>query len=187
MRQASAACESDPKKGKGLANKVMKMKEDITREVLNRATAMADREERAVLMTVVNALNKSDTTRALKVRLPFPVHSALYALLPSKNHPVCMAGDWRVHSGQETHALGHMCCVTSICPLQVLEERLMQLSRRGQQRQNDSSDDSYTEEEGDSDDALRPRKVTPTMSSTSSREPPSMSSNQIFGIVAEPA
>ena len=74
MRQASAASDSDPKKGKGLANKVMKMKEDITREVLNRATAMADREERAVLMTAVNALNKSDTTRALKVRLPFPVH-----------------------------------------------------------------------------------------------------------------
>jgi len=72
MRQASAASDSDPKKGKGLANKVMKMKEDITREVLNRATAMADREERAVLMTAVNALNKSDTTRALKVRLSFP-------------------------------------------------------------------------------------------------------------------
>ncbi len=65
--QSSAENESDPHKGKGLASKVMRMKEDITREVLNRATAMADREEKAVLMTAIKALNKSDSTRALKV------------------------------------------------------------------------------------------------------------------------
>ena len=66
-KQSSAENESDPKKGKGLASKVMKMKEDITREVLARVTAMADREEKAVLMTAINALNKSDSTRAQKV------------------------------------------------------------------------------------------------------------------------
>ena len=43
------------------------MKEDIARDVLNRATAMADREEQAVLMTAVNALKKTDVARALKV------------------------------------------------------------------------------------------------------------------------
>ena len=67
--ESSAEHESDPKKAKGLASKVMKMKEDITREVLERATAMADREEKAVLMTAIKALNKSDSTRALKVCL----------------------------------------------------------------------------------------------------------------------
>ena len=43
------------------------MKEDITREVVGRVTAMADREERAVLMTAINALKHSDNARALKV------------------------------------------------------------------------------------------------------------------------
>ena len=65
--QSSADNESDLHKGKGLASKVMRMKEDITREVLERATAMADREEKAVLMTAIKALHKSDSTRALKV------------------------------------------------------------------------------------------------------------------------
>ena len=82
LLQSSAECESNQKKAKGLTNKVMKMKEDITREVLNRVTAMADREERAVLMTAVSALKRSDSTRALKVtisaQLPLPSFTFLY-------------------------------------------------------------------------------------------------------------
>jgi hypothetical protein len=79
--QLSAENESDPHKGKGLASKVMRMKEDITREVLDRATAMADREEKAVLMTAIKALNKSDSTRALKVHSCSPLSSSAQKLL----------------------------------------------------------------------------------------------------------
>ena len=46
---SSADSEIDPQKKRSLAAKVMKMKEDITREVVQRTAAMADREERAVL------------------------------------------------------------------------------------------------------------------------------------------
>ena len=46
---SSANSEIDPQKKRSMAAKVMKMKEDITREVVQRTAAMADREERAVL------------------------------------------------------------------------------------------------------------------------------------------
>ena len=48
---SSANSEIDPQKKRSLAAKVMKLKEDITREVVQRTAAMADREERAVPRT----------------------------------------------------------------------------------------------------------------------------------------
>lgn len=65
---SSADSESDPQKKRSLAAKVMKMKEDITREVVQRTAAMADREERAVLgistfCTCIRALTRAHFCR----------------------------------------------------------------------------------------------------------------------------
>jgi hypothetical protein len=128
----------------------MKMKEDITREVLNRVTAMADREERAVLMTAVNALKKSDSTRALKVTISAQLRLPSFTFLYFQPHLVRFP------------CAHHFSLLLTLffCGwhTQVLEERLLQLSRRVQQRNEESSsDDSSDERNGDSDDVPKPK------------------------------
>lgn len=66
LLQARADEEPDQSKSKALVNRVLKIKEDITRAATARASSMSDQEERAVVLSCLKALQRGDTERASK-------------------------------------------------------------------------------------------------------------------------
>lgn len=67
LLQARADEEPDQSKSKALVNRVLKIKEDITRAATARASSMSDQEERAVVLSSLKALQRGDTDRASKI------------------------------------------------------------------------------------------------------------------------
>ena len=65
--QARADEEPDEIKAKTLVNRVLKIKEDVTRAATARASSMSDQEERAVVLSSLKSLQRGDTERACKI------------------------------------------------------------------------------------------------------------------------
>jgi hypothetical protein len=67
LLQARADDEPDEGKAKALVNRVLKIKEDVTRAATARASSMSDQEERAVLLSSLKALQRGDSEKASKI------------------------------------------------------------------------------------------------------------------------
>jgi hypothetical protein len=67
LLQTRADEEPDGLKSKALVNRVLKIKEDVTRAATARTSSMCDQEERAVVLASVKALKRGDVERALRI------------------------------------------------------------------------------------------------------------------------
>ena len=67
LLQSRADDEPDEVKAKALVNRVLKIKEDVTRAATARASSMSDQEERAVVLSSLKALQRGDSERACRI------------------------------------------------------------------------------------------------------------------------